>query len=423
MSIRSPRRSSRPLPLALLLTPALFTVPAAAQTRADPGVAVVEPRFELVEDRLHEAVRSGQYNGVVAVLEIAGERALEVVHGHRDRATGAALEPDTIFRIFSMTKPVTAVAALTLVDEGRLELDAEVASILPAFEGLEVGVEAEDPETGEPTLARVPLERAMTVRDLFRHTAGLTYGYFARSPVDELVLGLLGNRELTNESLVAGLGELPLKHQPGSRFEYSLASDVLGHVVEVVSGTPLDEFMQERIFDPLGMVDTGFHVDESRRERVSVLYRRRGRELIPASGDDAPDPTARPKWLSGGGGLFSTTEDYLRFCRMLLAGGVLDEARVLEEGTSRSMATDQLEGIPASALMLAGGSFGLGLAVTTRDARRGMNQGATWWGGYAGTSFWIDPKADLIGVFMIQNSGEMQHSFAFKAGVYAALGR
>lgn len=391
----------------------------------DSGAAVAAPaeRFEATRGHLEAQVQKGAYLGVVALVEVAGERVLEVAAGERDAAADAPMELDTIFRIYSMTKPVTATAAMILVDEGELELDAPVSRYLPSFAGLEVGVESKD-EQGAPVLTRVPCEREMTIRDLCRHTAGLTYGIFGQSPVDKLVLEAgVFDPDTTTAGLVEKLSGIPLKTQPGSCFEYSLASDVLGRVVEVVSGEPLDEFMQVRIFEPLGMRDTGFFVPEAELARVSVCYRRANGELVPTGPGQAVDPRRRPNLLSGGGGLFSTADDYLRFCRMLLGGGALGEVRVLSEESVAEMLRDQLDGIPAPMLAFTGGAFGLGLALITPERETGPQSGTAWWGGLAGTGFWIDPQGEQIAVFMIQSMNEILHVNGFQRSVYEDLGR
>jgi CubicO group peptidase (beta-lactamase class C family) len=194
-------------------------------------------------------------------------------------------------------------------------------------------------------------------------------------------------------------------------------------VVEVVAEQPLGSFMQARLFEPLGMVDTGFSVPEEKLERVAVCYRRQGGKLVPTSPGQAIDPRQPPKLESGGGGLFSTADDFARFCRMLLGGGALGEVRVLSEASAAEMMRDQLDGIPAPMLTLTGGAFGLGLAVTTPVDEKGPHSGTVWWGGYAGTGFWIDREADMVGVFMIQNLNEILHCDAFERSVYGALGR
>lgn len=404
-----------------------LTLGASAQPILQDSAApadVAQQRFEGTREYLAKAIKSGAYLGAVAMVEIAGERVFQSVSGKRDVAADAAMELDSIFRIYSMTKPVTAVAALLLCEAGKLELDAPVAKYLPEFEGIEVGVEAQD-EDGESVLKRVPAKRPMSVRDLARHTAGLTYGVFAQSAVDTLVRGAqVFDPRITNSQLVERLAQIPLKTQPGTVFEYSLASDVLGRVIEVASEQTLGEFMREQIFEPLGMRDTGFFVPQDKLGRVAVCYRRgTGFKLVPTSLGQALAAERGGKLESGGGGLFSTANDYMLFCRMLLGGGALGNVRILQEQSVQEMFRDQLTEIPGPKPIMAGGAFGLGLAVITPKRERGPNSGTVWWGGYAGTGFWIDPEAQTIGIFMIQNLNEILHSGSFRRSVYKALGR
>ncbi len=378
-----------------------------------PQDPVALDRYAPVRATLDRGVEDGSYSGVVAALEVDGERVLTHAAG--------GLEPDAIFRIFSMTKPVTAVAALMLVEEEKLELDAPVASVLPEFEDVQVATVEREGLRRE--VEQEPCERPMTVRDLLRHTSGLTYGFFGSSHVDRLV----NEADLYSGDLAtftARLAELPLKHQPGERFEYSLSSDVLGRVVEVVSGQPLDEFFEARIFAPLGMEDTGFQVDEEDLARLAPIHGRAGGKLVETEAGvnlGMPAPTERPELLLGGAGLYSTADDYLRFCRMLVNGGALDGKRLLEEATVDEMLRDQLGERPSSVLLM-GSSFGLGLAVTRLgNPRAGPPAGTAWWGGAAGTAFWVDREHKVAGVFMIQNWMELMHWGKFQAATYRAL--
>ncbi len=373
--------------------------------------AVTSDRFTPLRTSLAEQVESGAFRGAVVALDVKGERVLE---------HGVELETDTVFRIFSMTKPITAVAALILVEEDELDLDAPVGEYLPAFRDQKVAVHVRDPESGERRLQQVPVEQPMTVRDLMRHTSGLTYGAFGVSAVDKMVNEAnLYDRDLAE--LARKLGALPLKHQPGTCFEYSLSSDVLGRVVEVVSGQTLDVFFDERIFAPLGMDDTGFHVDEEALDRVAPVHGRSSGELVERKGAGLPPPRDKPAVLLGGAGLYSTADDYLLFCRMLLGGGALAGKRILEAETVAEMMTDQLGERPGSVL-LRGSGFGLGLAVVRQEPRGpGPSAGTCWWGGAAGTGFWIDPERELAGVFMIQNWMELSHWARFQREAYKAL--
>jgi len=388
--------------------PLLCTLPLFSTAQTATGE--VELFAEVIE-AMEADVERGTYHGVVALVDAGGEHLLGLTAGMQDRESETPMSMDTIFQIYSMSKPITAVATLILHDEGKLALDDPVEKYLPAFEGVTVGIE------------RAATERKMLVRDLLRHTSGLTYGIFASSPVDRLLLQAdVFDDSQTLEAFVEKLGELPLKYQPGTRFEYGLSTDVLGRLVEVVSGKPFDVFLEERLFTPLGMVDTGFFVPESKAERVAEMNARRGLALRRMDAGERTDPLTDPVWKSGGGGLFSTAGDYLRFCRMLLNGGTLDGKRILKPETVREMTSDQLARMGRSAT-LAGSSFGLGVAITERRTNRGPHPGSYWWGGLAGTGFWIDPEEGLIGIFMIQNMSEMLHSSVFRRRVYRALGR
>ncbi len=297
------------------------------------------------------------------------------------------LDPNDVFRIFSMTKPVTSVAAMILVEEGKLALDDELGRVIPAFAEVQVWEEG----------ATRPPSRPIRIRDLLMHTSGLTYGIFGDSPVDSMynralnVLSTSGGGDL--EARVDRIASLPLVDDPGAAWTYSVSTDVLGRVVEVVSGQSLDAFFRERIFEPLGMRDTGFQVSGGKSDRLVAMVRRNAQGLAPAS-DPANDPVTRPPgWLSGGGGLVSTASDYLRFCQMLLNGGELDGARLLDEETVRLMTTNRL---PAEMIPIMPGigdqGFGLGFAVSV-----GADEGRYWWSGIANTWFWVDPGEEIVG--------------------------
>ena len=395
--------------------PALAAPAQEPMRKADAPLEAEASTLEPARKHVLEAIEKGRYRGAVAVVERAGERELTLAAG--EGRPGRPMETDAIFRIYSMTKPITAVAALLLVDEERLALDAPVSRYLPQLEDLEVLVEGRGAK-------RVACARPMTVRDLLTHTSGLTYGFFGRSEADRLMLqaDVLG-RGVTGETMIERLATVPLKHQPGTCFEYGVSSDVLGRVVEVVSEKPLDEFFEEQIFGPLGMVDTGFTVPEAKRDRVAACHVRGLLGLRRASRREALDPKETPTFLSGGGGLFSTADDYLRFCNMLLGDGALGDVRILKEETARAMMSDQLDGKPAPMLALSGGAFGYGLAVHDVTRRRGPEKGTVWWGGIAGTGFWVDRESRAVGVFMIQTMNEIQHADAFRSAVYRSIGR
>ena len=312
-----------------------------------------------------------------------------------------------------MTKPVTSVAAMILVDEGKLDLDAPVAQYLPELADMAVGVEKADPTTGEMAIALEPANRPMIVRDLLRHTSGLVYPpQFVHARINKLYEKAAFGADNTLAEFVASLGSLPLAHQPGEVWEYSWGVDVLARIVEVASGEPFDHFLQERLFAPLHMVDTGFYVPDDKLSRLVAA---------PNGRRDPPfDVTRERKLLSGGGGLVSTAIDYLRFCQMLLNGGELDGARILKPETVRLMTTDAL---PPGVRFVgdwigpgAGSTWGLGFAIRTDpkfSADAPGSVGSYTWSGAWGTYFWVDPAEKLIAVQMIQASPE-------KAGPYFA---
>jgi len=395
----------------LLVSVALSVCAQELPTTTPEQVGLSKQGIDQIDATLQQFVDEQRVAGVVVMIARRGKVAYFEPFGMRDIEAGKPMEKDTIFRIFSMTKPITSVAVMMLHEEGRFDLDDLVSKYIPQLGGLEVGVEGKDPDTGEMTFTTVPAERDMTVRDLLRHTAGLTYGFFARSKVDEMYLkaGVMG-RAKTIEDMVEELGKLPLKHQPGSVWDYSVACDVLGRFVEVISGKPFDKFLEERIFKPLGMNDTAFYVPETKKDRFAAVYTLgKDRKIKPSTSRSSRDFLTPPTFLSGGGGLVSTTADYYRFCQMLLNKGELNGVRLLKPETVALMTTDHLGDTPKApigvALGMTNNGFGLGFRVTKASghARYGA-EGTYSWGGAASTIFWIDPKNEMIGIFMVQIS-------------------
>ncbi len=320
--------------------------------------------------------------------------------GFQDRAKTIPMKPDSIFWIASMTKPITSVAAMLLVEEGKLGLDAPVAQYLPELKDMQVGVEKTNPATGNVVIAREPPERPMTVRDLLRHTSGLVYPpQYTDAPINRLYRQALFQRDNTLADFVASLADLPLAHQPGNVWEYSWGADVLARVVEVASGQRFDQFLENHIFGPLHMVDTGFYVPQAKLGRLVEAPEPRNPQF---------DVTRQRKLLSGGGGLVSTAADYLRFCQMLLNGGELDGVRILSPTTVREMTTNSLPpGIHFVGNEIGpnvGSSWGLGFSVRTDPTSSNVpgSIGSFTWNGVWGTYFWIDPAERLIAVQMIQ---------------------
>lgn len=368
---------------------------------------------------LSEQIDKQRLPGVVAMVVRRGKLAYFEALGQRDPASGDAMRPDSIFRIYSMTKPVVSVAAMMLFDEGRLFLSDPVAKYLPEFKDTPVGVVRED-----DVIDHVPASRPMTVQDLLRHTSGLTYEILAEAPIRKLYArAKIYRRDWTNEDFSKALAALPLMYQPGTVWDYSRATDVLGRLVEVVSGQPLRDFFQARIFEPLGMVDTGFHVPADQIHRLAEPFANDPDSGAEVKVLDVREPVAMDM---GGGGLVSTAADYARFCQMLINGGQLDGHRLLSRKTVELMTSDHLGGLPSmSDLLPPGHGFGLGFAVRLQTGMAPVagSEGLYFWGGLAGTTFFIDPKEELYAVLMVQAPGQRDEVRAlFRNLVYAAIG-
>ncbi len=368
--------------------------------RAEPAdIGLSKERLDRLTRAMEEDVEKGYLAGAIGVVARRGKIAYWKTVGMADREASKPMRDDTIFRIYSMTKPIVGVALMTLYEEGKFALRDPVKDHIPELGGLKV-LEGNK---------MVPSDREMTVQDLMRHTSGMTYGLFGDSRVDEMYTDadLLGGNQSV-EHFVQKLSKLPLKHQPGSAWEYSVSVDVQGRLIEVLSGMDLDKFMSERVFKPLDMRDTSFRMTEESKGRFVQIYLqtkdKTGIERAPASRSERYFD-ADTRWYSGGGGLVSTTRDYLRFCQMLLNGGVLDGKRILSRKTVDLMTIDHIADLPrASSISRPGYGFGLDFAVHTDPARSGLNGsvGEYNWGGLAGTIFWIDPAEEMIGLYMIQ---------------------
>ncbi len=357
-------------------------------------------------------VDSGRLPGLLVAVVRDDRLAWLGTHGFRDVEARRPVEPDTLYRMYSMTKPITTAAALMLYEEGCFQLDDPIARYVPAFSGTRVfaGGDAD-------SFATEPLARPITVHDLMTHTSGLTYSFQGDHPVDELYRrhGVEFNANLAPlADLVEAAAAQPLAFQPGTRWRYGVSTDVLGRLVEVWSGRPLDAFLAERVFAPIGMADTGFHAPEGEGGRLASNYTRSeegGLALV--------DPAARSRFLtpaatlSGGGGLVSTAPDYLRFARLLRGRGALGEVRLLGRKTVEHMTTNQLPGDLAdmgqptfSETPFTGVGFGLGVSVMLDPAKARIvgSPGEYAWGGMASTAFWVDPVEDLIVLLLTQLS-------------------
>jgi CubicO group peptidase (beta-lactamase class C family) len=358
-----------------------------------------------IKPALQDLVDRQQVSGVITLIARKGKVVYADSVGMQDIETNVPMRRDTICRFYSMSKPITSVAVMMLYEEGKLRLDDPVSKFLPEFAGLKVFVKA----NGNELDVEDP-RREMTIADLLRHTSGLTYGVFGATPVDQRYMAAnVLSPDGTLADMVHKLSGLPLLYQPGTRFNYSVSADVLGRVVEVVSGKPFDAFLAERIFQPLGMVDTTFYVPAEKLDRFATNYGPKN-----GGGLQAIDPsqTSRfrlpPKLLSGGGGLVSTAPDYMRFCLMLLNGGGLDGKRLLRPETVKLMTENHLpiEAYPieVAGFRREGVGFGYGFSVVVDriEAAPYVPIGEYGWGGAASTHFWISPKHELAVVVLTQ---------------------
>ncbi|HEV2379003.1 MAG TPA: serine hydrolase domain-containing protein [Terriglobia bacterium] len=384
--------------------------------------------------RLFQAkVDEGTVPGVVLLVAREGKCIYFQALGYQDREKRTPMKPDVIFRIASMSKPITSVAAMMLAEEGQIDLLAPVSQYLPEFKDVKVGVEKIDPGTGKPALSLEAPQRPMTVQDLLRHTSGLVYGPFGASLVYQAYnqANLFDNHQTLAE-FVTKLSRLPLAHQPGAVWEYGMSIDVLGRIVEVASGMPFDRFLQERITRPLGMSDTAFYLSPAQAPRLAEAQVDPATGRRPEMGEVEDLTKEKMRWFSGGGGLLSTAADYARFCQMFLNGGELEGTRLLSPKTIAIMTSDQLPpGIKRSGsedlapTLEMGQSFGLGFTVRTDVGRNPVagSVGDYFWAGAYGTYFWVDPQEKLLAVMMVQmpfaQAGPYRRSL--RQMVYAAL--
>ena len=376
----------------------------ALPSAAPEEVGLSSERLARVTQLLERDVAAGIIPGAVALVARDGRIAYHEAFGYRDRAAGAPMERDSIFRIYSMTKPVFSVAAMALVEEGVLHPPQPISRHLPEFADMTIGV----PRPDGSGYDNVPAERAITLQDLLRHSSGLTYAFIGAGPVKDAykAAGLASfSLDMTVAEYSRRLARLPLLWQPGTTWDYGRSTDVLGALIESATGAPVDEFLRRRVFEPLGMTDTGFHAPEEDQGRIAEP------QADPATGavDDLIDVTRPPKMLSGGHGLVSTAGDYARFCQMLLNGGVLDGQRILGRKTVEYMTADHLGNAidRNGTLYLPGPGYGFGLGFGVRlavgESAWPGSAGEFFWGGYAGTYFWIDPAERLVAVYMMQS--------------------
>jgi len=404
------------------------------------GVGMASERLSRIGPAVERHLGDDKLAGAVTLVARRGK----VVHlgsaGLLDRESGRPMETDAIFRIYSMTKPITCVALMTLYERGHCQLYDPVAKYIPAFGNLKVYAGGAAPGTELADLAR-----PVTIRDLLTHTSGLTYHFAEYGPVEQMYRDSPADPEASLQEFVAHLLQFPLAFQPGAAYRYSFAHDVVAHLVEVLSGQSLNVYLRERLFEPLGMVDTGYYVPEEKLDRLASMYGAAdvlqagmtGTQLWLAADAGANDLISGPNDLEtrphnafrGGHGLVSTASDYYRFCQMMLNGGDLDGTRVLGRKTVELMSTNHLA--PALLPFEIGGEYspgvgyglGFGVVMDLGQYESVGSEGAYSWGGAATTSFWIDPREKLIGVQMaqFQPNGYYLIGDDFKVAVYQAI--
>lgn len=371
-------------------------------------VGLSTSRLRRIDTVMQRYVDSSQLAGAITLLARRGQVAHCGIYGQMNLNAGKEMREDAIFRVFSMTKPVTSLAVLMLYEEGAFHLQYPVSMFIPDFKDLQVL--AGQGDNGQDL---APLKRPVTIFDLLTHTSGLGYGLDCSTPVDALYqrASLMRADESMAEK-IDKIVKIPLHHQPGKRYTYSMGTDVLGYLIEAISGQPLDVFFQERIFEPLGMIDTGFYVPEEKLDRLAALYTSiPGIGLVDVAsvpGDPTQfpfglwtDKSLKPAFLSGGGGLVSTAADFLRFAMMMRNKGELDGTRLVSRKTIELMTAPHLR---PDQFFIDGASSGLGVLVLTDPAKAQMlgSPGAYEAGGAALTEFWVDPVEDLVGVLMTQ---------------------
>jgi CubicO group peptidase (beta-lactamase class C family) len=382
------------------------------------SIGLSPARLQTLSDAFKREVDKGTLPGATILVARKGQIGWFDAVGRQSPTEPRPMAHDTIFRIFSMTKPIVSVAIMTLVEDGLLLLAEPVAKFIPEFARQKVGVE------NNGKLELVDVKRPMTVQDLLRHTSGITYDHTGNSLVQQLYKeSRLRSRKITNAEHAALVAELPLICQPGAEWNYSRSTDILGRIIEVVSGKTLSAYLTERILAPLQMAETAFFTGAENTHRLAEAFAN-----DPWSGEKVQlfNMLEQPTMESGGGGLVSTTMDYARFSAMLLNGGALDGARIIGRKTLELMASDHLspEVRIMGELVPPGHGFGLGFAVRRHAGIAPFlgSAGQFFWSGMAGTFFWIDPKEDLFAVFMMQGPGQRQHTRTLVRNlVYAAV--
>jgi len=378
------------------------------RTTSPEAVGMSSDRLNNINSKLQSYVDAQLAPGFTTLIARQGQVIHYETCGYRDVDNQLPIQKDTIFRIYSMTKPITSVALMMLYEKGKFQLTDPVSKYIPEFGKTKVLK-----KVGYTGQELVEQESPMTIQHLLTHTSGLTYGSFFNNPIEEMYRNYhYADPTISLEDTIKHVADFPLLFQPGSRWHYSMATDVCGYLVQVLSGMPFDSFLQEKIFAPLGMVDTGFHVPDNKLDRLATLYSHNPTDgSLQLHNDegilqrDFHVPTKSP---FGGHGLVSTTEDYLKFAQMLANKGELDGTRILGRKTVAYMATNHLptDFLPFAAGLnvFAGQGFGLGLSVVMNPAQVGVlnSVGNYGWGGAAATNFWVDPQEDIVGIIMTQ---------------------
>ena len=413
--------------LILTLSGAAFTWAAGLPSASPEDLGFSSERLARIAPVIQGEIDKGQYPGAVMLVARKGKVIYFESVGQLDPANGKPMGKDAIFRLYSMTKAYTSVAAMMLMEEGKLRLIDSVSKYLPALGKLEVSVPVIDPYTGATKYVNVPTDRDVNIQDLLRHTSGIVYGQYTSHPKVKELYAKEGVdwKDVTPAEQIERLAKVPLAHQPGTTFEYSLSVDVLGRVIEAITGMTLGQFLQERIFAPLAMTDSAFIVPPEKRDRLAQPFAIDRASEKPIN---LLDVTVAQKNDAGGAGSVGTTMDYARFLQMLLNGGELDGVRLLSPTTVAYMTADHLGDakFSGSTTLPAGTGFGLGFAVRKETGLFEVTgtKGEYFWGGAAGTGFYVDPTEEIVVVWMTQGQpgiARRYDRYLFKQMVYQAI--
>ena len=420
--------------LCLILIASIASAQGIPKATRPEEVGLSKERLQRISAWIQSDVDKKVVPGAVVMVLRKGKIAYYEAFGYQDREKNIPMTRDSIFRIYSMTKPFTSLAIMMLAEEGKIQLPVPVSLYLPEFKNLKVGVEKKDPATGKTELILETPSREMTVQDLLRHTSGLTYAFLGKSMVkDRYNEAKTTDYDQTNAELVTKLSLLPPQNHPGTTWDYSQSTDVLARIVEVIIGVEFDTFIAERIVKPLKLVDTAFWAEGvGRQARIAEP------QINPATGQRPPviDVRKKPKWLSGASGLVSTAHDYARLCLMFLNGGTLDGVRLVSRKTIEHMTSNNVPPGYKSAYPMqwqiawptpsseTGQGFGLGFAINCEPGLSPLpgSKGDYYWSGILGTYFWVDPKEQLIAILMIQAPTQLlPYQYRMRDSVYQAI--